>query len=159
GALKTAARGGGYGVLSLLVRENAGLYEGSILSTAAVATIPLALWLARHGTIFKPDWRVYGFVAGLILACLLIPIGTAARTGLVCAAVLGVLLMRSVRYKFVYGAIAAVAMVAAIPFLPQSFRDRMGTITEYQGDESASTRVQVWKWTLDYVKENPFGGG
>ena len=35
----------------------------------------------------------------------------------------------------------------------------MGTISEYQGDESASTRVQVWMWTLDYVKERPFGGG
>ena len=61
GGIKTALGGGGYGVLALLVRENAGLYEGSILSTAAIATIPLALWLARHGTIFKPDWRVYGF--------------------------------------------------------------------------------------------------
>ena len=124
-----------------------------------MATIPLALWLARHGTIFKPDWRVYTFVAGLVFACLLIPVGTAARTGLVCAAVLAVLLMRSVRYKFVYGGIAAVAMVAAIPFLPQSFTERMGTIANHQSDESASTRVQVWKWTLDYVKEKPFGGG
>jgi probable O-glycosylation ligase (exosortase A-associated) len=159
GGIKTVLGGGGYGVLTLLVDENAGLYEGSILSTAAIATIPLALWLARHGTIFKPDWRVYGFVAGLILSCVLIPIGTQARTGLVCAAVLVVLLMRSVRYKFVYGGFAALAMLAALPFLPQSFTQRMGTISEYQGDESASTRVQVWKWTLDYVKENPFGGG
>ena len=159
GGLKTALGGGGYGVLALLVREDAGLYEGSILSTAAIATIPLALWLARHGTIFKPDWRVYGFVAGLVFACLLIPVGTAARTGLVCAAVLAVLLLRSVRYKFVYAGIAAVAMVAAVPFLPQRYLDRMSTITEYQGDESASTRVQVWMWTLDYVKDHPFGGG
>ena len=159
GGIKTALGGGGYGVLALLVRENAGLYEGSILSTAAVATVPLALWLARHGTVFKPDWRVYGFVAGLIFACLLIPIGTAARTGLVCAAVLAVLLMRSVRYKFVYGAIAGLAMLAAVPFLPASFTQRMGTISEYQGDQSASTRVQVWMWTLEYVKERPFGGG
>ena len=159
GGIKTALGGGGYGVLALLVRENAGLYEGSILSTAAVATVPLALWLARHGTIFKPDWRVYGFVAGLIFACLLIPVGTAARTGLVCAAVLAVLLMRSVRYKFVYGAIAGLAMLAAVPFLPASFTQRMGTISEYQGDQSASTRVQVWMWTLEYVKERPFGGG
>ena len=159
GGLKTATGGGGYGVLALLVRENAGLYEGSILSTAAVATVPVALWLARHGTIFKPDWRVYAFVGGLIFACLLIPIGTAARTGLVCAAVLAVLLMRSVKYKFVYGAIGAVALVASIPFLPDSFTKRMSTITEYQGDESASTRVQVWMWTLDYVKDHPLGGG
>lgn len=159
GGIKTVFGGGGYGVLALLVNNNTGLYEGSILSTAAVATVPLALWLARHGTIFKPDWRVYGFVAGLVFACLLIPIGTQARTGLVCAAVLGVLLMRSVRYKFVYAGLAGVAIVAAIPFLPSSFTQRMGTITDHQSDQSASTRVQVWQWTLDYVKDHPNGGG
>jgi probable O-glycosylation ligase (exosortase A-associated) len=159
GGLKTALGGGGYGTLSLLVRENAGLYEGSILSTAAVASIPLALWLARHGTIFKPEWRVRAFTAGFVFAALLIPIGTAARTGVVCAAVLAVLMLRSVRYRFVYAGLAGVLLLASIPFLPQSFVERMGTITEHQGDESASTRVQVWAWTLDYAHRNPLGGG
>jgi probable O-glycosylation ligase (exosortase A-associated) len=159
GGLKTALGGGGYGVLSLLVREDAGLYEGSILSTAAIAIIPLVLWLARHGTIFRPDWMVRLFAAGLIFACLLIPVGTSARTGLVAAAVLGALMLRSVRHKFVYAALGALALLAAVPFLPQSFLERMGTISNYEGDESASTRVQVWKWTIEYASENPFGGG
>jgi probable O-glycosylation ligase (exosortase A-associated) len=159
GGIKTVFGGGGYGELSLLVRENSGLYEGSILSTAAIATIPLILWLTRHGTVFKPDWRVKAFAAALIFACLLIPIGTAARTGLVCIAVLGVLLLRSARYRFVYAGLACLAVVAAIPFLPQSYTQRMETITQYQGDESASTRLEVWKWTLDYVGEHPWGGG
>ena len=159
GGIKTALGGGGYGVLSLLVREDSGLYEGSILSTAAIATIPLVLWLTRHGTIFKPDWMVRLFAAGLIFACLLIPVGTSARTGLVAAAVLGVLLLRSVRHKFVYAGLGALALVAAVPFLPQSFLARMDTIANYQGDESASTRVEVWKWTLGYVSDHPFGGG
>jgi probable O-glycosylation ligase (exosortase A-associated) len=159
GGIKTVLGGGGYGTLSLLVRENAGLYEGSILSTAAIATIPLVLWLARHGTIFRPDWRVWTFAAGLIFACLLIPIGTAARTGIVCAAFLGVLMLRSARYRFVYAGVAGLAMLAAIPFLPASYIERMSTIGQYQGDESASTRVAVWQWTLDYVEENPWGGG
>jgi probable O-glycosylation ligase (exosortase A-associated) len=159
GGIKTVLGGGGYGTLSLLVREDAGLYEGSILSTAAIATIPLVLWLARHGTIFRPDWRVWTFAAGLIFACLLIPIGTAARTGIVAAAFLGVLLLRSARYRFVYAGVAGLAMLAAIPFLPASYLERMSTIGQYQGDESASTRVAVWKWTLDYVEENPWGGG
>ena len=159
GGLKTATGGGGYGMLSLLVREDAGLYEGSILSTAAIATIPLVLWLARHGTIFKPDWMVRLFAGGLIFACLLIPVGTSARTGLVAATVLGALMLRSVRHKFVYAALGALALLAAVPFLPQSFVERMGTISNYEGDESASTRVQVWKWTIEYATENPFGGG
>lgn len=159
GGLKTVFGGGGYGVLSLLVRENSGLYEGSILSTAAIATIPLVLWLARHGTIFKPDWMVRLFAAGLIFACLLIPVGTAARTGLVCVAVLGVLLLRAVRHRFVYVGLGALALVAAIPFLPQGYLERMSTISDYRSDESASTRLQVWRWTLDYVAEHPWGGG
>jgi len=159
GGIKTVFGGGGYGELALLVRNNTGLYEGSILSTAAIATIPLALWLARHGTIFKPEWRVYWFTAGLVFACLIIPIGTSARTGLVCAAALGVLMLRSARYRLVYGGVAALALVAAIPFLPASYVQRMGTLTQTDSDQSASTRVQVWKWTLDYVKDRPLGGG
>lgn len=159
GGIKTVLGGGGYGVLSLMVRENSGLYEGSILSTAAIATIPLVLWLSRHGTIFKPDWKVWTFAAGLIFACLLIPVGTTARTGLVCIAFLAVIMLRSVKYRFVYAGLGALALVASIPFLPQTFLERMGTIVGYQSDESASTRLAVWGWTLDYAEENPLGGG
>jgi hypothetical protein len=44
------------------------------------------------------------------------------------------------------------------PLLPSSFSARMGTIENNQADESA-TRIAVWKWTLGYVAEHPFGGG
>jgi probable O-glycosylation ligase (exosortase A-associated) len=159
GGIKTALGGGGYGTLALLVRENAGLYEGSILSTAAIATIPLALWLARHGTIFRPDRRVRIFIAALIFASLLIPIGTAARTGLLCAGLLAVLMLRSAKRRFLYAGLGAAALALAVPFLPQSYLARMSTIDEHSEDESASTRVAVWMWTLDYVKTHPFGGG
>ena len=159
GGLKTVGGGGGYGALKLLVNDNAGIYEGSIISTAAIAIIPLALWLARHGTIFKPDWRVYGFTAGLIFACLLIPVGTSARTGLVAAGVLGVLLLRSVRHRFLYMGAATMLMLVAVPFLPASFTERMGTISQHEGDQSASTRLAVWKWTIDYARDHPLGGG
>jgi probable O-glycosylation ligase (exosortase A-associated) len=159
GGIKTALGGGGYGTLALLVRENAGLYEGSILSTVAVASIPLALWLARHGTIFKPEWRVRTFVAGLTFACLLIPIGTAARTGLLCLGFLALLMLRSAKRRLLYASLGAIALVVAVPFLPQSYLDRMSTIEGHSSDQSASTRVAVWMWTLDYVKTHPLGGG
>ncbi|MEO5706797.1 MAG: putative O-glycosylation ligase, exosortase A system-associated [Alteraurantiacibacter sp.] len=159
GGLKTVGGGGGYGALKLLVDDNAGIYEGSIISTAAIAIIPLALWLARHGTIFKPDWRVWTFTAALIFACLLIPVGTSARTGLVAAAVLAVLMLRSVKHRFLYAGLASLLMMVAVPFLPASFTERMGTISQHEGDQSASTRVAVWKWTIDYAKDHPLGGG
>ncbi len=49
--------------------------------------------------------------------------------------------------------------LAAIPFLPSSFTERADTIKNYKADESASTRLAVWAWTWEYVKEHPMGGG
>ncbi|MDI1296102.1 MAG: putative O-glycosylation ligase, exosortase A system-associated [bacterium] len=159
GGMKTALSGGGYGVLNLMVENNSGLYEGSIISCVAISLIPLILWLAHHGTIFPPDWRVKGFAYALCGACMLMPIGTEARTGLICIVILaGLMLVRS-KKRFVYGPLMLVAALCAVPFLPASFTQRMSTIENHSGDESASTRVAVWMWTLDYVKQHPGGGG
>jgi len=159
GGIKTVLSGGGYGVLNLMVDNNSGLYESSTISTVAIALIPIILWFTRHGTIFPPDWRVKTFAAGLIFACLLMPIGTEARTGLVCIAVLAVLMLRDVKRRFLYIAGAGLLGLAAIPFLPASFTNRMGTMQELQADQSAGTRLAVWAWTWDYAQHHPFGGG
>lgn len=157
--MKTALGGGGYESLYFFVNDNSGLYESSTLATVAVAIIPLIWWFTRHGTVFVPDWRAKLFAFPLIFACLLIPVGTEARTGLLCIAVLGLLLLRNVKRRMVFIAAGSAMVLVALPFLPQSYYDRMSTINSPSGDESASTRVAVWEWTLDYVAENPMGGG
>ncbi|UZK66097.1 putative O-glycosylation ligase, exosortase A system-associated [Sphingomonas sp. M1-B02] len=159
GGIKTVGSGGGYGELNLMVTNNSGLYEGSTISTVAIAIIPLILWFTRHGTIFAPDWRVRTFCYALVFACLLIPVGTSTRTGLLCIGLLAVLMLRDSKRKVVYLSALGCLGLAAIPFLPSSFTERMGTIKTYQGDSSASTRLAVWQWTMDYVKTHPMGGG
>jgi probable O-glycosylation ligase (exosortase A-associated) len=159
GGIKTIVSGGGYGVLNLMVDNNSGLYESSTISAVAIAIVPLILWAARHGTVFPPDWRVKGYAWALVFACLLIPVGTQARTGLVCIGVLAVLMLRSSQRRFLYLGGLAVAVAIAMPLLPDSFNKRMDTIGGYQADSSASTRIAVWKWTLDYVDRYPLGGG
>jgi probable O-glycosylation ligase (exosortase A-associated) len=159
GGIKTVLGGGGYGRLSLFVSSNTGLYEGSTISAIAIALIPLILWFARHGTIFPRDNRVRLFTAGLIFACILMPIGTEARTGLICLVVLGVLMLRDVKRRGVYiGAVAFAALVAT-PVLPQSFQERMGLIQGHKQDSSAASRIAVWKWAIEYAGEHPTGGG
>ncbi|HYJ84212.1 MAG TPA: O-antigen ligase family protein, partial [Allosphingosinicella sp.] len=114
---------------------------------------------ARFGTVFPPDWRVKAFAAGLVFACLLMPIGTEARTGLVCIAMLGLLMLRDVKRRFLYLAGAGLLVLGSVPFLPDSFTGRMSTIRGYEGDSSAKVRLAVWGWTWNYVQENPLGGG
>lgn len=159
GGLKTLASGGGYGVLNLMVDNNSGLYESSTISTVAIAMIPLILWLGRFGTVFPRDWRVRLFVAALVFACLLMPVGTQARTGLICIGLLVILMLRDAKRRLVYIGMIGAAGLIAIPFLPASFTGRMQTIQTYQADSSAATRIAVWGWTWNYVKDHPGGGG
>ena len=159
GGIKTAAGGGGYGQLDLMVNNNSGLYEGSTISTVAIAIIPLIAWFMRYGTIFRPDWKVKGFCLCLIFACVLIPIGTSTRTGTLCTILVVLLSLRNARRKVLYVSLIAAAGLVAVPFLPASFTDRMSTIKSHDADESASTRLAVWQWTIDYAKQHPFGGG
>ncbi len=159
GGIKTVGGGGGYGELHLFINDNTGLYEGSIISTVAIAVIPLILWLMNHGTIFPPDWRVKLFGLALMFSCALMPVGTQARTGLLCLALLAILALRNVKRRVLYVGVMAVLALIAIPLLPASYTQRMNTIQNHQADESAATRLAVWGWTLDYVKDHPLGGG
>ena len=95
----------------------------------------------------------------MVFACLLIPIGTSTRTGLLCIGLLALLKLRDSKRKVLYLGVIGALGLAAVPFLPTSFTDRMSTIKSYQQDESAATRVAVWKWTWDYVQQHPLGGG
>lgn len=119
--IKTLASGGGYGSLRLLLDTNTGLYESSILSCAAIATIPIALFLMRAGTIFPPDWRVRLFCGALCFACLLIPVGTEARTGLICLGVLVFSLLRFVRHRMVWLSALSALTLAALPLYRKVF--------------------------------------
>ena len=157
--MKTVLGGGGYENLHFFVNDNSGIYESSTLATVAIALCPLIAWFTRYGTIFKPSPAVTAFAAALIFACLLVPIGTEARTGLVCIAALGLLLLRYTKHRVLVLGAAAFLGLAALPFLPASYYERMATLTEPGGDESASTRLAVWQWTLDYAARKPTGGG
>jgi len=159
GGIKTLASGGGYGSLNLMVDNNSGLYEGSTISTVAIAIIPLILWFTKYGTIFPPDWKVKGFCYALVFSCLLIPVGTSTRTGLLCIGLVAVLMLRDTKRKFLYLGLLGVMGFVAVPLLPSAFTDRMSTIKTYKADESASTRLAVWRWTWDYAKDHPLGGG
>ena len=159
GSIKTLATGGGYNALKFFVNDNTGLYESSIISCVAIAIIPVIVWLLRHGTIFPEDWRSRLFSAALIFACLLIPVGTQARTGLICIGVLALLSLRMVKRRFLFVSLIGIAAFSAIPFLPDSYTARMSTIENHKSDESASGRIAIWKWTWEYVQDHPLGGG
>lgn len=159
GGVKTLLGSGGYGAVAFLVQSNTGLYEGSTLATVALSFIPLTLWLYRRNTIIKRSLLTFLATAGIIFSMVLVTVGAEARTGIIAGAVLVVLLWLTSKHKLLLALGLAGAAAIAVPLLPASFTERMATIKTYDEDLSASTRIAVWKWTIDFVAEHPFGGG
>jgi probable O-glycosylation ligase (exosortase A-associated) len=156
---KTLITGGGYSRALGLGAGNKLLTEGANLAMAALVMIPFILWVMRHGRIYPKTWWVACGYIGLIVLALATTIGTHERTGLVGMLVLAATVWWYTRYKFRMGLVCIVAAGIIAMAAPASWYERMSTISAGAGDQSSQVRLLVWKWTLNYVKTHPFGGG
>lgn len=158
---KTILGTGGYDRLGRLIMDNSWLGETSTLALAAVITVPLAWYVARHSIIFggtsrKKRYLVFAAYSFMAVMCV---IGTSARTGLLALAALVLVGLRGMIPRI----LAICAMVGFAMFgqalLPSRSLHRFETLQTYQQDSSAETRVAAWRWALDYASNNPIGGG
>jgi probable O-glycosylation ligase (exosortase A-associated) len=160
--IKTILAGGSYHANLGVIEGNTGLAEGATLATVAAMGVPIVLWLRRHTVILPRIKPVSYMYFGLAVAAVSASIGTFERTGLVAIVIVATGLWLQSRNKVryaIYGAIVA-AMAAFVVIRPDSeWLERMSTLTHYHNDTSAEGRILVWKWTLNYVKTHPFGGG
>jgi putative inorganic carbon (hco3(-)) transporter len=157
--VKQAISGGYYGAQHGLIEGNSGLTESSTLAGVCLMLLPWALWAGRHA-LMVPNARLRRLGGiGLALTYLITAVGTFARTGLVGMAVLGVLMFIESRRKFIT-ILAIIPIIAGlVMFSQKSWTQRMDTIANYQQDDSAMTRIEVWKWTLRFAASHPLGGG
>jgi putative inorganic carbon (hco3(-)) transporter len=131
------------------------------LSVVLSMAVPLALYLARQTTLLPPSWQrwVKPAMLGAAATFLISVIGTFARTGLLAGG--ATLLMLGIRSKRKVIGTVVVALVALALFLiaPGSWFDRMDTIINYQGDNSATSRIAAWQWTWQLARQHPLVGG
>jgi probable O-glycosylation ligase (exosortase A-associated) len=157
---KTILSGGAYGQNLGLVQGNSGLAEGAFLSANCMMILPVIVHLARFGQILPRSRATTLIYIGLAVAAISANFGTFERTGLIGLGVAGIgLWLRSGR-RLLFGVLGGLAGMAVLGYLLQgAWSDRMQTITHYNSDSSALSRLLVWKWTLGFVGEHPFGGG
>lgn len=158
--VKTLFSGGGYEIsLGLLPVNSATLGESSSVAAIAVMFIPILFWVRIHSLLlpWKPIRTVMAF--GLTLVFLVANIGTFARTGLVGLALLGGGMFLRTKRKISFILIAAVLGSAMLFVTSDKWTSRMETVGSYQTENSAYTRILVWKWTWDFAMTHPLGGG
>jgi putative inorganic carbon (HCO3(-)) transporter len=157
--LKTLISGGGYGTNLGLAQGNSGLAEGGLLSTVCLMAVPLAIHLAQHNQLMPRLKLVplgYWFIAGLAVVT---AIGTYERSALIGIIVLGIFMWVRSRHKVGYGVVALIVASLLIYTTSSAWNARVSTIGNFAQENSAYTRVLVWRWTLQFTAMHPFGGG
>ena len=159
GGLKTLMSGGGYGQAFGVIRGNSGLFEGSTIGTVAVMIIPILFAFKRQSILLPWPQLRRALYLGYAAISLLASIGTFARTAMVGLGLLALGTVGQRRRRF--GAVAgvAVAFVIVSQFASTAWFSRMETADTYDADQSANVRLLVWKWTLDFAVDHPWGGG
>jgi len=158
--MKSAAGGGGYGARLISSSGNSGLSESSTLAMVAVLLIPFVLFLKNHTLLFshlKRYWYMWNLSVLVVVASV---IGTTARTGLIAlSAYVAIYIMRTKNKLRNITIVALTVYLSFSFFVTDEWTQRMDTLQEVQTEGSAMGRIMVWRWTIDFVKENPMGGG
>lgn len=159
--VKTLMGGGGYGTLAVLGGANSGMAESSTLSAVALMMLPLIHFVYKNSVIF-PEKRLVKFLLLAVgVTAIAAVVGSTARTGLVAGAFLLFCYVLRSHSKIFWSIVLMVALAigATLNLEGSTWGQRMTTINTYNEDSSASSRIDVWKWTMKFVSEHPLGGG
>jgi probable O-glycosylation ligase (exosortase A-associated) len=157
--LKVLISGGGYGTNLGLQAGNTGQSEGGLLSTSCLMAVPLAMFLASHSQLipkFKLMPVAYWGIAGLAIATAL---GTYERSALIGLVVLGIYMWVRTKHKLGFGIVLAMVACLVIYSTSGAWNARVSTIGNFEQENSAYSRILIWKWTLGFVATHPLGGG
>lgn len=135
--------------------EQSMLYDNNHLGLAFVVILPLINYLRMH--------TVSGLIRlgllGLMVLTLIGIIGTDSRGAFIALCVMAVLFWWQSDKKLMSAlAFGVVAIPLVVTFAPQSWYERIDTISEYKEDASFQGRVDAWVIAIEIAKERPLVG-
>jgi putative inorganic carbon (HCO3(-)) transporter len=121
-----------------------------------IMVLPLVFyqWQLATNRHLRRGLMVMGFLVGLAV------ILTYSRGALVGVSAMAAVLWLKSRAKIPAAFLILAVAVFVYSFAPQRWFDRMDTIENYKGEESAEDRLWIWQVSLKMVEAHPlFGGG
>jgi probable O-glycosylation ligase (exosortase A-associated) len=151
GGIFTLTTGGGFIVLG---PADSMIFDRNHLALGLLVSVPLMNYLRMQSA-----HRLVQI--GLLVAMgltVLAAIGSQSRGALLAlVATSGVLWWRS-RGKVLSGILILACIAAVLSFMPESWEERMRTMTTYQEDASAMGRVEIWRAAFLLAVERPLVG-
>jgi probable O-glycosylation ligase (exosortase A-associated) len=103
-------------------------------------------------------WLRYAIIAAIVLSTFSV-VGSHSRGAIVAIVAMAGFLWLKSRAKLAMGSLIVVAALGLVAFMPQSWEDRIATITDPQAESSANSRLETWKMLWNLAVDRPLTGG
>jgi probable O-glycosylation ligase (exosortase A-associated) len=152
GGIFTITTGGSYRVYG---PEASYITDNNHLALALVMAVPLMHFLQLQSKLY---WIRLGLIV-LQLLSLLAALASYSRGGLLAMLAMAILFWWRSPKKIGLAILAAVMVAFVFAYAPAQWFDRMNTISTYEEDSSAMSRIAIWKAGLQIASHFPILGG
>jgi probable O-glycosylation ligase (exosortase A-associated) len=152
GGIFTITTGGNYRVWG---PPDSFIADNNEFALSLVMTIPLLRFLQLQ---LRTGWRRHALTLVMVL-CAAAALGSQSRGALLAIGAMSLVLWWRGSSRFVGGVFMAVAGVALVIFMPDTWTERMSTISSYEEDGSAMGRISAWWNAWGIAQEHLFGVG
>ncbi|MDQ2694040.1 MAG: putative O-glycosylation ligase, exosortase A system-associated [Pseudomonadota bacterium] len=153
GGIFTIATGGQYLIFG---PENSFFQGNNGLGLVMLMVLPLMRFVHLQ---LENRWARIGMVTMMLLTGLSI-LATYSRGAVVGAAAVGVYLLLKSRKKLLFIPVTVLTVVLVIlPFMPDSWYQRVETIKDFRTDPSVAGRFNAWSFAWNIAQERPIAGG
>ncbi len=135
--------------------EDSFIHDNNELAVALLMIVPLMVYLRGY---LKKTWQQHLMLACIALVILSV-LGTQSRGAFVAILSLGVFFWLKSNNKLASFLAFLILGGFTLYFMPESWFDRMQTITEYKSDASAMGRIHAWTLAWNIANERLLGGG
>jgi probable O-glycosylation ligase (exosortase A-associated) len=152
GGIFTIMTGGGYHVFG---PDGSDIQENNALAVAVLMIIPLMIYLYRYP---PRDW-VRKIMPYCILFSLASVIGSQSRGAVLAILAVGAFFWWKTKSKLLTAMAFVFLATLVVMFMPQSWHDRVNSISEYQQDSSSMERIRAWEYSIAIANDRLTGGG
>jgi len=129
--------------------------DNNHLGVALTMILPLVFYLQYRYTQPYLKWPLRALIGFTMIGTLF----TYSRGALLALAAMGSVLWIRVRHKIAIGMAVVVAVVGLLAFAPEQWFGRVQTIQTYGEDESAQSRLWMWRMSWAMALKHPITGG
>ncbi len=152
GGVFTLLTGGAYHVYG---PEGSYIMENNTLAVAVLMIMPMMVYLYR----FPPHPLVKKIMPICIFLSLVSVVGSQSRGAVLAIGAVGAFFWWQSKSKIVTGLVFVILGFFVVLFMPQSWHDRVASISEYQEDSSAMERLRAWEYSINIASHRLTGGG